>query len=130
MLGSIHSIRTDFIWITSRTIDTSKTSGSFIILVILVGVSIYSAIRLFSLSFPSGYIVTHYTVYLGIDQVVPVFWIIPLLVMPVLLISGTIAIGYIFFRQDSLAGGGLLSLAFMTTIIWIIQLFHLIKINI
>ncbi len=104
--------------------------GAIVTLTALIGASIYSAIRLFSLSFPSGYVVTHYTVYLGIDQVLPALWLIPILLVPVLLISGTITIGYLFFRQDSLAGGGLLSLSFITTVIWIIQLFHLIKINI
>jgi hypothetical protein len=104
--------------------------GSVFILVGLVGASIYSAIRLFSLSLPSGYVVTHYTIYLGIDQVLPAIWLVPIILVPILLISGTIAIGYLFFRQDSLAGGGLLALAFITTLIWIIQLFHLIKINI
>ncbi|MDF1496920.1 MAG: hypothetical protein P1P90_02570 [Patescibacteria group bacterium] len=104
--------------------------GAVVTLSTIIGASVYSAIRLFSLSLPSGYVVTHYTVYLGIDQVLPVIWIIPIILVPVLLISGTIAVGYLFFRQDSLAGTGLLSLAFTTTIIWIIQLFHLIKINI
>lgn len=104
--------------------------GAIVTLAVIIGASVYSIIRLFSLSFPSGYVVTHYTVYLGIDQVLPVIWIIPIILVPVLLISGTIAVGYLFFRQDSLAGTGLLSLAFITTIIWIIQLFHLIKINI
>jgi len=104
--------------------------GAILILVMLLGASIYSGIRLFSLSLPAGYVVTHYTVYLGIDQVLPAPWLILILLVPVLLVSGTISIGYVFFRQDSLAGGGLLSLAFITTLIWIIQLFHLIKINI
>jgi len=104
--------------------------GAVLTVLGLIVASIYSAIRLFSLSLPSGYVVTHYTIYLGIDQVLPAIWMIPIILVPILLISGTIAIGYIFFRQDSLAGGGLLALAFSTTLIWIIQLFHLIKINI
>ena len=104
--------------------------GSLITLTLLVSATIYSAVRLFSLSYPAGYVVTHYTVYLGIDQVLPAPWLIVILLVPVLLISGTIAMGYLFFRQDSLAGGGLVTLSLITAIIWIIQLFHLIKINI
>ncbi len=97
---------------------------------LLIASSVYSGIRLFSLSLPAGFVVTHYTVYLGIDQVLPSYWIVMILLVPIVLISGTIAMGFLFFRQDSIAGGGLLSLAAATTIIWIIQLFHLIKINI
>jgi hypothetical protein len=104
--------------------------GALITLFSTIGSSIYTGIRLFSLSYPSGYVVTHYTVYLGIDQVVPAPWIILLLLVPILLISGTISVGYLYFRQDSIAGKGLLTLSFITSIIWIIQLFHLIKINI
>lgn len=104
--------------------------GALMTLVSLIGASIYSGIRLFSLSFPSGIIVTHYTIYLGIDQVLPAIWIIPILVVPVLLVSGTIALAYLYFRQDQILSNGLLTLAFISTVIWIIQLFHLIKINI
>lgn len=99
-------------------------------LVILIASSIYAGIRLFSLSFASGFVVTHYTVYLGIDQVLPTIWLLPILIVPVVLISGTIAIGYYNFRQDGLSGYGLLALSSASTVIWIIQLFHLIKINI
>lgn len=104
--------------------------GMITTLVALLAASVYSGYRLFSLSLPSGYVVTHYTVYLGIDQVLPYPWLILILLVPGLLISATITLGYYFFRQDSLAGSGLLVLSAITTIIWIIQLFHLIKINI
>lgn len=104
--------------------------GMITTLTALVTASVYSGYRLFSLSLPSGYVVTHYTVYLGIDQVLPYPWLILILLVPVVLISATITLGYYFFRQDSLAGSGLLALSAITTIIWIIQLFQLIKINI
>ncbi len=97
---------------------------------VLVASSVYSGIRLFSLSLPAGFVVTHYTVYLGIDQVLPSYWLIAILLVPILLISGTMAMSFLFFRQDSIAGSGLMALATSTVIIWIIQLFHLIKINI
>ncbi len=103
--------------------------GVSIISLLLIS-SVYSGFRLFSLSMPTGFVVTHYTVYLGIDQVLPSYWILIVLLVPILLISGTIIMGFLLFRQDCIAGGGLISLAGTTTIIWIIQLFHLIKINV
>ncbi|MBD3281776.1 hypothetical protein GF391_03450 [Candidatus Uhrbacteria bacterium] len=104
--------------------------GMIATLISLLAASAYSGYRLFSLSLPSGYVVTHYTVYLGIDQVLPYPWLILILLVPVVLISATMTLGYYFYRQDVLAGASLLTLSAITTVIWIIQLFHLIKINI
>jgi hypothetical protein len=103
--------------------------GIFTLAILLIS-SIYSGIRLFSLSLPAGFVVTHYTVYLGIDQVLPSYWLILILLVPIFLVSGTMGLSFLFFRQDAHAGGGLMALATTTAIIWIIQLFHLIKINI
>ncbi|MDD2785641.1 MAG: hypothetical protein PHS79_01965 [Patescibacteria group bacterium] len=102
---------------------------SFVLAVVLVTASCFAAVRLTQLGLSSGYVVTHYTVYLGIDQIMPLPWLIALIGVPILLIFATIVCGFLFFRQDGLAGYALVALAAFSTVIWILQLYHLIKIN-
>ncbi|MDD5437843.1 MAG: hypothetical protein PHC70_01725 [Patescibacteria group bacterium] len=102
---------------------------SIVLAVILIAVSIIATVRLIQLGLPSGYVVTHYTVYLGIDQMLPLPWVAALLCVPILVIFGTILLGFTLFRQDSLAGYALLVLAATSTVIWSVFLYYLIKIN-
>ena len=102
---------------------------SIVLAVVLIAVSIIATIRLVQLGLPSGYVVTHYTVYLGIDQMLPLPWVTALICVPILVIFGTMLLGFTFFRQDSLAGYALLALAATSTVIWAIFLYYLIKIN-
>lgn len=97
--------------------------------VVLIVVSILAAIKLVQLGLPSGYIVTHYTVYLGIDQMTPLPWAAVLISVPILVIFATMILGFILFRKDSLAGYALLALATISTVIWSMYLYYLIKIN-
>ena len=96
----------------------------------LIGTSVYSGFKLFSLSFPSGFVVTHYTVYLGIDQVLNAPWILAFILVPIALVFATILLGYGLFRSDVLASTACMIVAGITTLVWSIQLFYLIKINI
>jgi hypothetical protein len=96
----------------------------------LLAVTTYAAIRLVGASLPSGYVVTHYTVYLGIDQVVPAYWLFAYLGVPIFVVSATILCGFGLYRHDSLAGSALVALALVSTAIWALNLFYLIKINI
>lgn len=102
---------------------------SVVICVLLLAVSIIATVRLVQLGLPSGYIVTHYTVYLGIDQMLPLFWLVALVCVPIVLIFGTIVLSFVIFRRDNLAGYALIALAAISTIIWSLQLYHLVKIN-
>lgn len=102
---------------------------SIVLAIILLGVSIFATVRLIQLGLPSGYIVTHYTVYLGIDQIMPLPWMAALLGVPIAVIFVTMMLGLGLFRQDSLAGYALASLAASSTIIWSMYLYYLIKIN-
>jgi hypothetical protein len=97
--------------------------------VILMAVSAFSAVRLVQLGMPSGFFVTHYTVYLGIDQMAPLAWLAAVICVPILLIFGTIACAFTFFRQDNLAGYALLMMAAFSTLVWSYFLFQLAKIN-
>ncbi|MFA6099643.1 MAG: hypothetical protein WC750_02040 [Patescibacteria group bacterium] len=97
--------------------------------VVLIAVSIFAVIKLIQLGLPSGYIVTHYTVYLGIDQMLPLPWLAVLISVPILVIFATMILGFILFRKDSLAGYALLALATTSTVIWSMYLYYLIKIN-
>lgn len=97
---------------------------------LLLVATAYAAYRLIGTSVSSGYVVTHYTVYLGIDQVMPTPWLALYLGVPILLVSATILCGFGLFRGDSLAGGALVALAAVSTAIWIMYLYYLIKINI
>jgi len=96
----------------------------------LLVMTMYAAFRLLGSSASSGYVVTHYTVYLGIDQVLPTPWLALYLGVPIVLISATVLCGFGLFRNDSLAGGALVVLAAVSTAIWAAHLYHLIKINI
>lgn len=96
----------------------------------LLAITAYAAVRLVSISLPSGYVVTHYTVYLGIDQVVPAYWLFAYLGVPILLVSATILFGFGLFRHDALAGSALVVLAAVSTFIWAFNLYYLVKINI
>jgi len=102
---------------------------SVVICVLLLAASIIATVRLVQLGLPSGFIVTHYTVYLGIDQMLPLSWLVALVCVPIVLIFGTIVLSFIIFRRDNLAGYALIVLAAISTIIWSLQLYHLIKIN-
>ncbi len=102
---------------------------SVVICILLLVVSIIATVRLVQLGLPSGYIVTHYTVYLGIDQMLPLSWLVALVCVPIVLIFGTIVLSFVLFRRDNLAGYALIALAAISTIIWSLQLYHLIKIN-
>lgn len=102
---------------------------SIVLAVILIAVSVLATVRLVQLGLPSGYVVTHYTVYLGIDQMLPLPWLAVLIGVPILVIFGTILLGFTLFRQDSLAGYALIALAATSTIIWAVFLYYLIKIN-
>ena len=100
------------------------------ILIFLLAVSIYGAIRLTTAALPSGFIVTHYTVYLGIDQVLPMPWLFVILLTPLVLVFLTLFAAFGFFREDAVASNALLLLSLFSTLVWTIQLYHLIKINI
>ncbi|MHB8831301.1 MAG: hypothetical protein ACYC44_04270 [Patescibacteria group bacterium] len=102
---------------------------SIVVCALLLIISIFATVRLVQLGLPSGFIVTHYTVYLGIDQMLPLSWLAALVCVPIILIFGTIALSFVLFRQDSLAGYALITLAAISTIIWSLQLYHLVKIN-
>lgn len=102
---------------------------SLVVCALLLIVSIIATVRLVQLGLPSGFIVTHYTVYLGIDQMLPLPWLAALVCVPIVLVFGTIVLSFVFFRQDSLAGYALITLAAISTIIWSLQLYHLVKIN-
>lgn len=97
--------------------------------VVLIAVSILAAIKLVQLGLSSGYIVTHYTVYLGIDQMLSLPWVAVLISVPILVIFATMLLAFVLFRQDSLAGYALLALAATSTAIWSMYLYYLIKIN-
>ncbi|MFZ6015170.1 MAG: hypothetical protein ACOYUZ_02325 [Patescibacteria group bacterium] len=97
---------------------------------LLIGVSLISGIKLFSATMPSGVVVTHYTVYLGIDQVKPVYWILAFIIVPILIISATILLGLSFYRNDHIAAYGLIILSLVSTITWSVLMYYLIKINI
>lgn len=99
-------------------------------LLCLLAMSGFASIRIFSASLPVGYAITHYTVYLGIDQVLPMYWFLLYIFVPIILISGTIVCGMGLYRDDMVAGNALLALAAISTIIWCVQLFYLSKINI
>lgn len=92
-------------------------------------VSILAAIKLVQLGLPSGFIVTHYTVYLGIDQMLPLPWLAVIISVPLLVIFGTMVSGFLFFRQDALAGQALMALSGTSAIVWSIFLYYLVKIN-
>lgn len=96
----------------------------------LLGMSGFAAFKVFGASLPVGYTVTHYTVYLGIDQVLPVYWFLLFLFVPILLVSGTIVCGMGMYRDDVVAGTALMVLAAISTLLWSVQLFYLSKINI
>ena len=96
----------------------------------LLAVTAYATVRLLGSSITSGYVVTHYTVYLGIDQVMPTAWLVLYLGVPILLVSATILSGFGLFRHDGLASGALVALSAVSTIIWAVYLYYLIKINI
>ncbi|MBU2566183.1 hypothetical protein KKG46_01330 [Patescibacteria group bacterium] len=104
--------------------------ASIVTITLLLIVSTYSAVRLVATAIPSGFIVTHYTVYLGIDQVLPMPWIFAIIFTPIALVSATLFVSFGFFRDDGIASHALLLLSILSTIIWSIQLYHLIKINI
>lgn len=103
--------------------------GGILILCLMAMASVYSGYQLTKSSLASGYVVTHYSVYLGIDQVVPNYWIAVLCLMPILVISGTILCAYALYRANGIATYGLMALSGTTTLIWIYYLYHLIKIN-
>lgn len=96
---------------------------------LVVLVSAYATFQLVRSSLSSGYVVTHYSVYLGIDQVLPSYWISALSLMPIVLVSGTILCAYALYRRDSIATYALLSLAGSSVFIWAYYIYHLIKIN-
>ncbi len=96
---------------------------------LVVLVSAYATYQLVRSSLSSGYVVTHYSVYLGIDQVLPSYWISAFALMPIVLVSGTILCAYALYRRDSIATYALLSLAGSSVFIWTYYLYHLIKIN-
>ncbi len=96
---------------------------------LIVSVSAYTTYQLVRSSLSSGYVVTHYSVYLGIDQVLPSYWIIALCLVPIMLVSGTILVAYALYRRDVIATYGLLALAGSCVFIWAYHLYHLIKIN-
>lgn len=92
-------------------------------------VSIYSTYQLLRSCMSSGYVVAHYSVYLGIDQVLPNYWIGALSLMPILLVSGTILCAYVLYRRDNIATYALLALAGSGGFLWTYFLYYLIKIN-
>lgn len=92
-------------------------------------VSAYATYQLIRSSLSSGYVVTHYSVYLGIDQVLPSYWISALALMPIVLVSGTILCAYAIYRRDSIATYALLSLAGSGAFVWTYYIYYLIKIN-
>jgi hypothetical protein len=102
---------------------------SIVLAIVLILVSILATVRLVQLGLPSGFVVTHYTVYLGIDQMLPLPWIAALVCVPILVIFATIVLGFTLFRQDILASYALIVLAACSTVIWSIYLYYLIKIN-
>lgn len=92
-------------------------------------VSAYSTYQLARSGLSSGYVVTHYSVYLGIDEVLPNYWLIAFALVPIVLISGTILCAYALSRRDGIATYALLALAGSSVFIWAYHLYHLIKIN-
>ncbi len=96
----------------------------------LLAMTLFAAVSIVRAGLPVGYAVTHYTVYLGIDQVLPVYWALLILFVPIPLISGTILCGMGIYRDDMVAGMALMALAAVSTAMWGVQLFYLAKINI
>lgn len=97
-------------------------------LVLLAGV-LYTGIRVVSSALSTGLIVSHYTVYLGIDQVVPLPWVGLVLSLPVLLVGGTLLFTFFFYRQDSTASFSLLFFSVGFTVLWLVYFFYFIQIN-
>jgi len=96
---------------------------------VLAAMSIFASIRITIESLPSSYFVSHYTVYLGIDQVEPLPWLLALIAVPYIIITANIFLSFGFFRQDNMASYALLTLAMISAGIWCIQLYYLVKIN-
>ena len=103
---------------------------SVVTLFFLIVASALALVRLLMVSLPSGYVVTHYTVYLGIDQVTAVPWLFLLVFVPILLISATILCGFSIYRKDGIAGLALVLLSAASTAIWCFHLYYLTRINI
>lgn len=103
---------------------------SLLILATLLINSTISVVRLTRAGLSSGYIVSHYTVYLGIDQILSLPWLALIVGVPILLIFATIFFSFMLYRQDSIGGFALLALAGMSSLFWSWHLYHLVKINI
>ncbi len=98
--------------------------------IVLLGLGVlYTGIRVITGAFPSGFIVSHYTVYQGIDQVVPLPWFAVILILPLLLVGGTLFSAFSVYRQDAVAGFSLLAFSVAITFLWLVYFFYFIKIN-
>lgn len=103
---------------------------SILILTTLIINSTISTVRLMQAGLSSGDLVTHYTVYLGIDQILPLPWLVLIVGVPIVLIFATIFFSFMLYRQDGIAGFALLALAGMSALFWSWHLYNLVKINI
>jgi len=74
-------------------------------------------------------VVSHYTVYLGIDQMVPLSYFVLMLVVPIFLYILVVFLAFLLYKYDYLATYALLLVSVLTEVLWLIQLFYLIKIN-
>ncbi len=71
----------------------------------------------------------HYTIYLGIDDVRPWQWILllPAILLLILFVNGVVACG--LFRQDKLAAKTLVAFSVLLTLVWGVNLFFLVSVN-
>lgn len=97
--------------------------------VLYLGTTTFLLWRLLPEGWRTGVLTVHYNVYLGIDDVRPWMFILffPAIALVVLGIDISVALG--LFRRDVLASKTLLSAGLAAILIWMINIFFLIRVN-
>jgi len=101
---------------------------SILMLILLILATFFVLWTILSIS-TASVIVSHYTVYLGIDQMISLSYFVLMLVLPIFLYTIVVFLAFLLYKYDYLAAYALVLISVLTEVIWLIQLFYLIKIN-
>lgn len=94
-----------------------------------VTMSVYALHALLPQGARARILTVHYNMYLGIDDVRAWQWILllPAILLLILLVNGIVACG--LFRQEELAAKTLVAFSALITLIWSVNLFFLVSVN-
>lgn len=98
--------------------------------IVLLGGTIFFLVRMIPLASQGESVIVHYNIYLGVDEVRPVYWIflLPLFWWSLTLFDMILAYG--LYRSDPQLATSLVCLAFVWSIPWLVTLYYLTLVNV